>query len=71
MIKSLVGALLGSLVLAVMIPLTGLLLGWLEFDKVLLAVGAISAVAGAILGWLRPGLFIKTILFFVEPTIFD
>jgi hypothetical protein len=71
MLKSLVGALVGSLTLAIVVPLAGLLLGWVEFDKGVLVVSGISAIGGAILGWVRPGIFLKTILFFIEPSIFD
>ena len=71
MVKSLIGALLGSLTLAVIVSLTGLLLGWLGFDKSLLVAGGISAIGGAILGWIRPAIFTNTLLFFLEPSVFD
>jgi hypothetical protein len=71
MIKSLIGALVGSLTLFVIVSVSGLLLGWPGSPEGLLVAGGIGAIGGAILGWIRPGLFIKTILFFLEPSIFD
>jgi len=69
--KSLAGALVGSLTLAVVLPLAGFLLGWIELDGSLLVVCGICAIGGAILGWIRPGIFLGTILFFIEPSVFD
>lgn len=71
MIKQLVGALLGALSFAVVLPCSALLVGWAELGDLSLAVFASCAAAGAVLGWLRPGLFIKTLLFFIEPNLFD
>lgn len=71
MIRSLVGALLGSLTFVVLVSLSGLLLGWFGLDPGLLLAGGVSAIAGAVLGWVRPGLFIHTLLFFIEPSLFD
>lgn len=70
MIKSSVGALLGAVSVPVLVVGAGLLAGWLELGA-LLPVAGISAVAGAILGFLRPGWFINTLLFFLEPSVFD
>ena len=71
MIKSTVGALLGFVTLIGLVLIVGLALDALAFDRSLLAVVGVSGVAGAVLGWLRPGLFIKTLLFFLEPSVFD
>lgn len=71
MLKTIVGALVGSLTLAILIPATGLLLGWLDVDKTLLVVAGVSSVGGAVLGAIRPGLFIGSVLFFLEGDVFD
>jgi hypothetical protein len=71
MIKSLVGALLGALSLSLIVSVSVLLMGWLGSPASLLVVAGIAAVGGAILGWVRPRLFIRPILFFLDPSVFD
>ncbi|MHC4262685.1 MAG: hypothetical protein ACYSWX_09205 [Planctomycetota bacterium] len=71
MLKSFVGSVLGAITLATISSVTGVLMEWFGFDSTFVTVAGVSAVIGAVLGWILPGLFIKPLLFFLEPDIFD
>ena len=69
--KSVFGALAGSLLLAGLACLTALLQGWVGYGWPLLAVGGAGALAGGILGWIRPLVFLFPFRVLLEPSIFD
>jgi len=70
MVKSTFGAITGAATLGVLLPGAALLLEWIDLGTLLPAVGA-CALAGLVLGWLKPGFFLGTVLFFLEGDLFD
>ena len=71
MLKALLGALAGALLVSLAVSVTGLVLDWLEFDRTLLVVAGVSALAGAVVGFLRPKPFVGLVFFFLEPSLLD
>ena len=69
MIKSIVGAVAGAVTLGILAPLLAVVFGWIEFESVF-AFGIGSAVVGAVLGFFVPMLFIRSVLFFLDPDLF-